>query len=258
MRKWIWASALLTVAVACGLYGFARWADRHPLSVVGYGARLVSVAGMGHARVSAPRPAPEQVEDGPRAIVEELPNAGPQEEACEPIVVEQAQPLLPEGSEPPVSEPTSLPPVAESVPPVMEMPPCPDEEFNTPDGGSIALAEFMNRIAGSQQLPVERTVLPQGYTQTIVPVKGELPNCEVDPNYHHLYPGCPWMGGCQNIPAFMPALPVETTRRVRPGKSKWLTVLSLMEAMGLSGMDATEEPATVPEEEPANLTDIIF
>jgi hypothetical protein len=269
MRKWIWASALLTVAVACGLYGVVRWADRHPLSVMGYGARLVSVAGLGHARVSASRPAPEQVEEGPHAIVEELPNAGPQEDVSEPIVVEHSQPLPPEGSEPPVSEPGALPPVAELASPVMEMPPCPEDVVMLRiDNAFRKLADdhfdsWQPGIPSSASAsPSTRTSEPQTVSQepnsTIIPVKGEIPNCEVDPNYHHLYPGCPWMGGCQNIPAFLPALPAEAARRVRPGKSKWVSVLCLMEAMGLSGMEAAEEPVTVPEEEPSNLTDIIF
>jgi hypothetical protein len=283
MRKWIWASAVLTVVVACGLYGVVRWADRHPLSAMRYGARLVSVAGLGHARVSAPQSAPEQVEEGPRAIVEELPNAGSQEEVSEPIVVEHSQPLPPEGSEPSVNEPAALPPVAESSSPVMEMPPCPEDIIPEQDPpsldriGSVAtigsgsdLREQMRAhelrrgvtLLGDtsiEDLVENERVIGQALRDSpIVPVKGEIPNCEVDPNYHHLYPGCPWMGGCQNIPAFVPALPAETTRRVRPAKSKWLSVLSLMEALGLSGLDPAEEPVAVPEEEPANLTDIIF
>jgi hypothetical protein len=229
MRKWIWASTVLTVALACGLYSFASWAGNHPLSVLNYGARLASVVGAGHTHVARPCPAPPNDDDGPRAVVQELPDAEPSQEVSEPIVVENAQPL--ELYEPPASDPPpDLPPPAaeETVPPVLVMPPCPDE---------------LTTIS---------------HTTTESSKGGPISECVIDPNYHHLYPGCPWMGGCQNIPAYQPLTPAVRTR-TRPPKAKWLTMQAMMEQMGLSGMEECEEPAPINEDgDPSNLTDIIF
>jgi hypothetical protein len=279
MRKWIWASTLLTVAVACGFYGVARWANQHPLSVLNYGARLASVVGMGHTRVIPACPDANPDEDGPRAIVQELPDASPTHEIDEPIVVENAQPIPPDISEPPVNEPNALPPlVEESEPPVLVMPPCPEDEPVAASkldpqaflrmrydeiqemGRTEELrlgAPLLGTVSVQERQTSGQSVLPQSPDQSILPVKGEVPNCEVDPNYHHLYPGCPWMGGCQNIPAYVPLMPVERTR-TRPAKNKWLAVQALMERLGLSGFEPCEMPDPADDGEPTDLTDIIF
>jgi hypothetical protein len=229
MRKWMWASIVLTAALACGLYSFATWAGNHPLSVLNYGARLASVVGAGHARVAARHSLPPpNIDDGPHAVVEELSDAEPLQEVSEPIVVENVQPI--ELYEPPANElPPDLPPPAEeTVLPTLVMPPCPDE------------------------------LTPVSHTTPASPKVGPVSDCEIDPNYHHQYPGCPWMGGCQNIPAYVPLAPATRTR-TRPAKGKWLTLHALMEQMGLTDMEESEETAPVREDgDSSNLSDIIF
>ncbi len=263
MRKWIWASTLLTVAVSCGLYAFANYAGQHPLRVLGYGARLATVAGMGHARVSTPRPA----EPCP-APVAEMPNECPVQEAFEPIVVENAQPATEYYTVPPDSEVAALPPMpVYEEPPVMEMPPCPEDEVETTslrrDNALRQLAEehFSEWQVGpnvaqpGSMIPQE--VIPAA-AQSPAPNQGPVSDCQIDPNYHHLYPGCPWMGGSRNVPAFVPAMPIEETR-TRPAKVKWLTLRALLERLGLSGVEECEEPAPANTDgDTSNLTDIIF
>jgi hypothetical protein len=235
MRKWIWASAALTVAVACGFYGVASWANQHPLSVLTYGTRLASVVGLGHTRVIPACPAPDPLEEGPCAVVQEFPDPSPTHEVDEPIVVENAQPLLPENVEPP-----ELPPLIEeeSEPPVRVMPPCPEDELPANGFSSPIILTWS-------------PALPQ------VPGTGPISDCVIDPNYHHQYPGCPWIGGCQNIPAYVPRLSAERTR-TRPAKNKWLIVQALMERLGVFEMEPCEEPNPADDGEPTNLTDIIF
>jgi hypothetical protein len=246
MRKWIWASTILTVATACGLYAFASWADKHPMSLLGYGARLATVVGMSHAKAAPKCPAPA---DAPRANPNEpCVHAVARLEPCpaseinEPIVVEieDAQPL-PESAEPPTSDPVPMPPipVEESVPPVLVMPPCPEDEFT----------------AGSLPSPInlkQCILLPVGGN-------GPVSDCQIDPNYHHQYPGCPWMGGCLNIPAYQPATAAERAR-VQPSKTKWMMVRAFWEMMGWSGMEECEEPTpALPDEvDLSNLSDIVF
>jgi hypothetical protein len=255
--------------VACGLYAFANYADQHPLSVLGYGARLATVAGMGHARVCTPRP------DAPcPAPVAEIPVECPAQEVFEPIVVENVQPVPAENTLQPTTDVAALPPMpVYEEPPVLEMPPCPEDvaPIREEPNLSIFIGSGINAVedlggaltqASFQPAPAEQQTQPQAPipTETITQTsnQGPISDCQIDPNYHHLYPGCPWMGGSRNVPAWVPAMPIEETR-TRPAKVKWLTLRALLERLGLSGLEECEEPAPANNDtDPSNLTDIIF
>jgi len=180
MGKMFWFGGLGMVAAAAGVY-LASHHDRTVQTVCRLGQAATHQIG-GVAMSAA----------GAQSWV------GEHCEAVPPQIIDVSMPRCP--SEPcemamPVHTSVVVPACVEECE-VEPMPPCKDEESEVVEEDGCVAEFWMNLFRDLMKEKQEQEGAKPAAEESDSVDQGEPADCQEDRDYHHRYPGCPYMGGC--------------------------------------------------------------